>query len=66
MPRRPITCTEGTNTLVGTDMDLLQAEVDKILAGKGKAGRVPENWDGRAAERIVAVFQSLEAGSEAA
>jgi UDP-N-acetylglucosamine 2-epimerase (non-hydrolysing) len=63
---RPITCTEGTNTLVGTDMNLLQTEVDKILDGHGKAGRVPENWDGRAAERIVEVFQSLQAGSEAA
>jgi UDP-N-acetylglucosamine 2-epimerase (non-hydrolysing) len=63
---RPITCTEGTNTLIGTDMDLLKAEVDRILDGKGKAGRVPENWDGRAAERIVEVFQALQAGSEAA
>jgi UDP-N-acetylglucosamine 2-epimerase (non-hydrolysing) len=63
---RPITCTEGTNTLVGTDMHLLKAEVEKILAGQGKAGRVPENWDGRAAERIVEVFQSLQSASNAA
>jgi UDP-N-acetylglucosamine 2-epimerase (non-hydrolysing) len=63
---RPITCTEGTNTLVGTDMNLLKAEVDKVLSGNGKAGRIPVNWDGRAAERIVRVFQSLQAGCEAA
>ena len=56
---RPITCTEGTNTLVGTDMTLLKTEVDKILAGQGKAGRIPTNWDGRAAERIVEVFREL-------
>ncbi len=56
---RPITVTEGTNTLVGTDMDLLRAEVDKILAGDGKAGRIPDNWDGRAAERIVDVMTSV-------
>jgi UDP-N-acetylglucosamine 2-epimerase (non-hydrolysing) len=55
---RPVTVTEGTNTLVGTDMDLLRREVDKVLAGHGKAGRVPENWDGRAAERIVQVMMS--------
>ena len=63
---RPITCTEGTNTLVGTDMRLLRDEVDKILAGHGKAGRVPENWDGRAAERIVDVLASLQTGCHAA
>ena len=30
------------------------AAVDEILAGGGKRGRVPELWDGRAAERIAA------------
>ncbi|MCA9027554.1 MAG: UDP-N-acetylglucosamine 2-epimerase (non-hydrolyzing) [Planctomycetaceae bacterium] len=55
---RPITVTEGTNTLVGTDMDHLRAEVNKILAGDGKAGRIPEKWDGHAAERIVEVLAS--------
>jgi UDP-N-acetylglucosamine 2-epimerase (non-hydrolysing) len=56
---RPITVTEGTNTLVGTDMDLLRAEVDRILAGGGKAGRIPEKWDGRAAERIADVLTRI-------
>jgi UDP-N-acetylglucosamine 2-epimerase (non-hydrolysing) len=51
---RPITVEEGTNTLVGNDPDAIRAGVDEILAGKGKIGRVPEFWDGRAAERIVA------------
>ena len=63
---RPITCTEGTNTLVGTDMALLKQEVDRILAGEGKAGRIPANWDGCAAERIVEVFASLKTNSNAA
>lgn len=53
---RPITVTEGTNTLVGTDMDHLRTEVNKILTGDGKAGRIPDKWDGHAAERIVGVF----------
>ena len=63
---RPVTCTEGTNTLVGTDMSLLKQEVDKILAGAGKAGRIPENWDGRAAERIVDVLKTSTASPHAA
>ena len=51
---RPITIEQGTNTLVGRDGDAIWRAVDEILAGKGKRGRVPEMWDGRAAERIVA------------
>lgn len=51
---RPITVEHGTNTLVGRDRHAILYGVDEILAGGGKRGRVPELWDGRAAERIVA------------
>ena len=51
---RPITIEQGTNTLVGRDRDAILREVEEILAGRGKRGRVPELWDGRAAERIAA------------
>jgi UDP-N-acetylglucosamine 2-epimerase (non-hydrolysing) len=51
---RPITVDEGTNTIVGRDAALTLRLVDEILAGGGKRGRVPELWDGRAAERIAA------------
>jgi UDP-N-acetylglucosamine 2-epimerase (non-hydrolysing) len=50
---RPITITEGTNTLVGTSQTKIVAEASQILEGRGKTGRVPKYWDGRAAERIV-------------
>ncbi len=50
---REITIDEGTNTLVGTDTRRLMEEVQKILSSGGKAGRIPEYWDGHAAERIV-------------
>lgn len=50
---RPVTITEGTNTLVGTSGSRIVEEARKILAGGGKRGRVPKYWDGRAAERIV-------------
>ena len=50
---RPITVTEGTNTLVGTDpVTIVRATLD-ALDGKGKTGGVPRLWDGKAAERIV-------------
>jgi len=51
---RPITVTEGTNTIVGTDAVKIRQCVDDILKSGGKSGRVPEYWDGHAAERIVA------------
>jgi UDP-N-acetylglucosamine 2-epimerase (non-hydrolysing) len=51
---RPITVEQGTNTLVGTDRAAILAAVDEILAGRGKSGRVPELWDGSAAQRIAA------------
>jgi UDP-N-acetylglucosamine 2-epimerase (non-hydrolysing) len=50
---RPITVTEGTNTLVGRDRSKIVAEVAEILSSGGKRGRRPELWDGRAATRIA-------------
>jgi len=50
---RPITVEQGTNTMVGRDRDAILQGVSDILAGRGKRGRVPELWDGRAAERIA-------------
>jgi UDP-N-acetylglucosamine 2-epimerase (non-hydrolysing) len=53
---RPETITEGTNTLVGNSAAGIVAAAEAALNGRGKAGRIPERWDGRAAERIVEVF----------
>ncbi len=54
---RPITVTEGTNTLVGTAPARIVDAALRALAG-GKAGRVPPLWDGaaggRAADAILA------------
>jgi UDP-N-acetylglucosamine 2-epimerase (non-hydrolysing) len=54
---RPITITEGTNILVGTDPACIVAQTRRILSGGSKAGHVPELWDGQAAKRIVAVLK---------
>jgi UDP-N-acetylglucosamine 2-epimerase (non-hydrolysing) len=51
---RPITVDEGTNIVVGRDLPRIVACVDEILRTGGKRGRVPELWDGHAAERIAA------------
>lgn len=56
---RPITVEQGTNTIVGRDPARITTVVGEILAGGGKSGRIPELWDGRAAERIVAILDRL-------
>ena len=61
---RPITAEQGTNTLVGRDPQAIRDGVAEILRGDGKRGRVPELWDGHAAERIAAdLWQWLGAGA---
>jgi UDP-N-acetylglucosamine 2-epimerase (non-hydrolysing) len=55
---RPITVTEGTNTLAGTDPSAIRSELKKLLAGETKRGRVPSLWDGHAAERIASLLAS--------
>jgi UDP-N-acetylglucosamine 2-epimerase (non-hydrolysing) len=50
---RPVTVDEGTNTIVGQDPGRIVAAVDDILDNGGKAGRVPDLWDGHASERIA-------------
>ena len=55
---RPITIEQGTNTLVGRDQVLALECVDDVLRNGGKRGRIPELWDGRAAERIAADLAS--------
>lgn len=53
---RPVTIEEGTNILVGSDREKIAEESDKILKGKGKKGRIPKLWDGKAAERTVNIL----------
>jgi UDP-N-acetylglucosamine 2-epimerase (non-hydrolysing) len=51
---RPITVLQGTNAIVGRDPARVAAAVDEIARTGGKRGRIPELWDGHAAERIAA------------
>ena len=55
---RPITVEQGTNTVVGSIPAQILAAVDDILRSGGKSGRIPELWDGRASQRIVAVLRA--------
>ena len=56
---RPVTISEGTNLLVGTDPVKIVAGARDVLAGRGKAGKIPPLWDGHAAGRIVEILLRL-------
>ena len=53
---RPITIESGTNELVHNDADKIRDLGAKALRGEWKSHQVPDNWDGKAAERIVGVL----------
>jgi UDP-N-acetylglucosamine 2-epimerase (non-hydrolysing) len=53
---RPITCEVGTNRVVGTDPKQIMAPALEIIGGRAPRGRVPDKWDGKAAERIVSAL----------
>jgi len=53
---RPVTVTEGTNVLAGSDREAIVAAAGRVLAGDGKQGRRPHLWDGHAADRTVEIL----------
>jgi UDP-N-acetylglucosamine 2-epimerase (non-hydrolysing) len=52
---RPITVTMGTNQLVDSDPDLIEAAAQTALSAP-PVGRVPPLWDGHAGERIADIL----------
>ena len=53
---RPITVDEGSNVLAGTKAENVIAAALHVVHGNSKRGRRPQLWDGKAAERIVALL----------
>ncbi len=54
---RPVTITQGTNRLAGTDPKKILALFDETQSSaRFGSGNVPELWDGRAASRIVEIL----------
>jgi len=60
---RPITCDQGTNTLVGTSPERIVSEAVRILSGQGKSGTRPALWDGASAARIVDKLREMLTGA---
>ena len=62
---RPVTCSLGTNKLIGVDPGRLREELAAVLASP-PPGREPiPLWDGRAGERSAAALRGYLAGARA-
>ena len=54
---RPVTVEQGTNLLVSTDANKVIEGALKVIDNKIKSnGKIPELWDGKAAERILDIL----------
>ncbi|MBI2389013.1 MAG: UDP-N-acetylglucosamine 2-epimerase (non-hydrolyzing) [Deltaproteobacteria bacterium] len=56
---RPITITEGTNTLVGTSPERIVAAIDAVAPRGTVAPRIPDLWDGHAGPRAAAAIDAF-------
>ena len=56
---RPETIEVGTNELIGTDPRAIRPALDQLFAGRWKRGGIPEKWDGKTSDRIVAILERL-------
>lgn len=56
---RPVTVSEGSNTLVGDDPRALLPLVRRLSERRGRRIRRPRLWDGRAAERVAKILAAL-------
>jgi UDP-N-acetylglucosamine 2-epimerase (non-hydrolysing) len=57
---RPVTCTIGTNQLLGLDPQRILEVPDLLEQGQHRREGIPELWDGNAARRIVEVLARAE------
>jgi UDP-N-acetylglucosamine 2-epimerase len=57
---RPVTCTMGTNTLIGTNFQKAEEAAHRILHGDIKSGTIPPLWDGKAAVILRTIIPRLD------
>lgn len=61
---RPITITQGTNRLVGDDLELAMRTFDELLSARTSPAAI-EGWDGKAASRIVDCLDRFTSAQQA-
>lgn len=57
---RPVTISEGTNTLVPFDLDAIKNYISQIENDTYKKGHIPKLWDGKSTERILDFISDLK------
>lgn len=53
---RPVTAEIGSNQIVGTDPEKIISAYRQVIDGDWRESRIPDLWDGHAAERIVKIL----------
>ncbi len=56
---RPITVSEGTNTLIPFEIEAVTQHVEAIKNGHYKKGTIPLMWDGKATDRVLKIISNL-------
>jgi UDP-N-acetylglucosamine 2-epimerase (non-hydrolysing) len=56
---RPVTVSEGTNTLIPFELDIIKKYIAQIEHGVYKKGSIPKFWDGKSTERILEFISKL-------
>lgn len=54
---RPITVTEGSNEIVGLDMEKMVNLTQKALNNQWKESKIPLFWDGKTSQRVLKVLE---------
>ncbi|NQV41249.1 MAG: UDP-N-acetylglucosamine 2-epimerase [Candidatus Marinimicrobia bacterium] len=57
---RPVTLTKGTNTLLGFDIEQIEAKIVSIIEGDNIDGYPIDGWEGKAGQRIAKYFSEIE------
>lgn len=57
---RPVTITEGSNVLLPFASAQIAREVQSVYNGTFKKGKIPDYWDGRATERVLAALLNTQ------